>query len=92
MGGPGDPGVGDAEASFDLIAGVMLDENAVKITAIAQDKAKSADERMKEIVRLDSRFKGKNSTEWASLLDVKSPAIRQTESWKTIQAEKKLLD
>ena len=70
----------------------MLDENSVKITSIAQDKTKSADERMKEIIRLDSRFKGKDSGGWGSLLDVTPAAIRQTDCWDAIRSEQRLPD
>jgi hypothetical protein len=40
---------------------------------------------MKKILDIDPRFGGKKSNEWAKLLHVTDPAVRQWDTWKLIQ-------
>ena len=68
------------------------DDNTLKVVAIAQRKDLTVDDKMRLIERLDSRFRGKDSNELASLLGVTPPAIRQTTCWKEWQKLKKSSD
>lgn len=60
---------------------VMMGAESAQILTIARS-AKTADRRMREIYEVDRRCLGWKSTVWAQLLNVKSPAIRQTDFWK----------
>jgi ribosome maturation protein Sdo1 len=60
----------------------MANDEQTEAVAIAADASQSADERMRKIAQLDSRFYGKSSTEWASLLRISDAAVRQTDFWK----------
>jgi hypothetical protein len=68
------------------LIGVVGDENTVAIINVAQDASKSADQKMREIYAIDSRYLGKTSPEWATLLRVKDSAIRQTDWWRLDRA------
>ncbi len=65
------------------------DGNAARIMAIANRADLSGEQKMTEIIRLDCRFKGKNSVAWATLLGVSPPAVRGYDCWKELQKEKK---
>ena len=54
-----------AEAGFERLSGVPLDDCSTQIAAIARDTTKPVDQKMREITRLDPRFKGRNSPGWA---------------------------
>jgi hypothetical protein len=73
------------EEQMQRVALAVGDDNAAKIMAIAQRRDLSGDEKMQEIVNVDSRFGGKNSAEWGTLLGVTPAAIRGYKTWKTIQ-------
>jgi hypothetical protein len=59
-----------------------MDSNTGLIIQIAGDRAKSAEQRAREICDVDARFWGKNSPFWAELLGVSDAAIRKTDFWK----------
>jgi hypothetical protein len=59
----------------------LMDESAPEIIAIVRSK-KSSDEKMRAICELDKRWLGKDSPDWAKLLDVSEGAIRKTKFWK----------
>ena len=64
------------------------DGRALQIASIARDKAKSADDRMRELAELDSRYEGFDSAKWGELLEVTSAAIRATQFWKARKRRK----
>lgn len=68
---------------------VVGGETATRILAIAHDKSRSADEKMRAIYEMDARALGWKSTRWSDLLGVSDSAIRQTDWW--IEARKRLL-
>jgi hypothetical protein len=69
------------EKQVEQFAAATMDENTAKILRIADDTARDADERMKEIIRIDRRFACHTSPKWAALLHVTDARIRQTECW-----------
>lgn len=73
------------EEQMERIALAVGDENAAKIMAIAHQKDLSGNEKMQEILQIDLRFEGKDSTEWGALLGVSPAAVRQYKTWKAIQ-------
>jgi len=83
------PSQPDLEQEFRRVAGVIGDDNAIAILAIAQQQEQSAEERMQKILNLDSRFAGKNSNEWATILGVTPAAVRGYDLWKRLQESKK---
>jgi hypothetical protein len=64
------------------ILAAVTDDITPKIIQVAGDKSLSSDDKLRLIVRLDSRFKAKTSGELGVLLEVTSSAIRDTEWWK----------
>jgi hypothetical protein len=68
------------------------DETALKIDVIARCKELKGEDKMRAIVKLDSRFIGKNSTEWSTLLGVTPDAVRGYAFWKELRASNKALD
>lgn len=79
----------DAERDLQRVAQAVGDDTAGKVMAIAQRTDLSADEKMAQIVRLDRRYAGKDSNDWATLLGITSAAVRVTKTWKVTQAAKK---
>jgi hypothetical protein len=77
-------GTTDVEAQMRQIAEIVGDQNAGAILTIAQRQDWSADRKMQEILRLDQRFAGKDSNQWAMLLGVTASNIRQTGTWKVL--------
>jgi len=71
------------------VAEAVGDENAVRILAIANRSDLSGERKMEEIIRLDSRFAGKDSVEWGKLIGVSPAAIRGYGLWKRWQEAKK---
>lgn len=59
---------------------VLLGADSREILDIARSK-KSADDKMREICRIDQRFLGYTSPGWAELLGVSDAAIRKTRFW-----------
>ena len=47
---------------------------------------------MIEILHLDRRFAAKSSNDWATLLEVKSAAVRGYNTWKRLRLAKKAAD
>ena len=58
------------------------DGDGIRILTIARNESRTAEQRMMDLVRMDQRFDGYNSTQWAELLAVRPPAVRQTEFWR----------
>ena len=71
-----DPAVDDPSSR--LLA--AMDTNELKICHIAEEKERPVKERMKLIVAIDERFKGKSSPEWSTFLDCSEQAVRK--AWK----------
>jgi hypothetical protein len=74
---------------FALVVG---DKTAKEIMEIAHRKDWPGERKMEEILRLDPRFAGKNSNEWAALLGITSAAVRGYDAWKAIQQARKTDD
>jgi hypothetical protein len=79
----------DLEQHMKRIAQAVGDDNTSRILAVAQRTGWSGEQKMEEIVRLDKRFAGKNSTEWGTLLGVSAAAVRGYGLWKRLQEAKK---
>jgi hypothetical protein len=97
---PPPPGSGDGdgeqtaagaitEAHLSRLAQVIGDDNAPKILALVYRADLSGEKKFEELLRLDSRFGGKNSREWGILLGVKPDAVRGYAAWKQLQAKKR---
>jgi hypothetical protein len=85
----GTPPNGDIAEHMERVAQAIGDDNAVRILAIAHRKDLSGEGKMQEILRVDSRFAGKDSPEWAVLLNVSAAAVRGYGTWKDLQRRKK---
>ena len=70
----------EAESIGRLLA--MMDSNAPRIMAIADNSELSAEEQMRAICEIDVRFYGKKSPDWAKMLRVEGSAIRKTAFWR----------
>jgi hypothetical protein len=73
---------------------LLLEEDAKAVLGIAHSK-RSADVKMRDICRLDRRYLGWDSGQWAELLQVSDAAIRRTRFWKedrrrAIEADREL--
>lgn len=64
---------------------VLFDEENLAIKAIAQDRTKSSDDRMRAICRITNRFRNWTAPQWGELLRVRSAAIRQNLCWKELR-------
>ncbi len=73
------------EKRMEQVAQAVGDDNATKIMQIANRKDWPGERKMEEILRLDSRFAGKDSTEWGTLLNVTPAAVRGYKPWKVIR-------
>jgi hypothetical protein len=78
----------DIERHVQRTVAAIGDENAVRILGIAQRSDWSGERKMEEILRLDSRFAGKDSKQWGQLLDVSPNAVRGYDRWKRLQQAK----
>jgi hypothetical protein len=76
------PQTANEETHWRQVLEAVGDDNAIAIINIAQDPTKTVDQKMRDIYGIDKRFLGKTSEEWATLLTVSGPAIRQTDWWK----------
>lgn len=74
-----------APAATEPIERQILDANGVRISQVASDRRRTANERMQDIVGIDRSWAGRTSSEWASLLGVSEQAIRRTATWNLIQ-------
>jgi hypothetical protein len=61
------------------------DDTTVKILAITQRKDLKGEDKMRAIVALDGRFRGKDSNGWATLLNVTPAAVRGYAFWKELK-------
>jgi hypothetical protein len=82
----------DIEQHMTRVAQAVGDDNTTQILAIANRGGWSGERRMKEILRVDRRFEGKDSIEWSALLGVSPAAIRGYQTWKVLQQQKKADD
>jgi hypothetical protein len=71
------------------LARAIGDENSGKILEIVNRDDLSGEEKMKRIVETDQRFAGKKATEWATLLNVTSAAVRGYGLWKLLRKRMK---
>jgi hypothetical protein len=87
-----DPVAPAKTVATDELVGRLLthtgDETALKVLSIARDQSRTVEERMQALVAVDCRYQGYNSEQWADFLEVSSPAIRQTDFWKTRKQRK----
>jgi hypothetical protein len=83
---------GEVEQYMERVAQAVGDDNTAAIMAIANRKDWSGERRMREILRLDGRFAGKDSNEWATLLGVSAAAVRGYATWKALQHGKTSAD
>ena len=74
----------DTEAAA-RISDVLLGGGRTAILKIAHDRDAAANDRMQDIIRIDSTWAGKDSGEWAELLGVTAQAIRQTACWASLR-------
>ena len=81
----------DTEQQMERLAQVIGDDNAVKVLGIAQRTDIGGEEKLREIVKIDIRFKGKKSEELAGMLGVSDAAVRGYDIWKEWRAEQKSL-
>ena len=79
----------DVTKLMEQVAQAAGDGSTAKILAIAGNADLSGEQKMRLILRLDGRFEGKTSTDWAKLLDVKASAIRQYDTWKELRRKAK---
>jgi hypothetical protein len=77
------------EQHMQRVAQVIGDDNTARILAIVQRSDLTGEQKMEAILREDKRFAGKNSTQWAEILDVSAAAVRGYGLWKTLQLAKK---
>jgi hypothetical protein len=68
---------------------VLGDENSGRILTILHQADLSSEEKMRAIVRLDARFRGKTSDEWGVLLGITGSRVREFACWKELRQEKK---
>ncbi len=74
----------DVAKWLDRIAQAAGDDNTARILAIASQQ-RPGEERMIEILGIDSRFGGKDSVEWGTLLDVTPECVRGWKTWKRLR-------
>jgi hypothetical protein len=70
------------------VQAAMLDDTGVEVLRVLSNPKMSVDQKMRELIRLDLRYGGFNSTRWAEMLEVTSQAIRQTDCWKECHPRK----
>lgn len=76
------PVVVDADTVTARLAAIVGDSDAARKLAVARDKSKTAEQRIRLIVEMDRRSAALNSRQWAELLGVKPAAITKTSWWK----------
>jgi hypothetical protein len=89
---PATPPDEDLGRNMERLAQAVGDDTAVRVLAIVNREDLSGQEKMRLLIRLDQRFKGKDSNQWATLLGVKPQAVRGYDAWKELQQERKSLD
>lgn len=63
------------------LASTVMDADAIRIFQIARGDGK-AENKMSAIVEIDATYWGRNSPQWADLLNVSESAIKKTDFWK----------
>jgi hypothetical protein len=84
-----DDGPVSMEQHMQRVVQAVGDSSAIRILAIAQRTDLSGEQKMEEMLRLDSRFAGKDSAEWGKLLGVRAAAVRGYPRWKRLQELKR---
>src|SRR5262249_26376503 len=69
------------EAEIERLSLASGDSKTGKIMIIADRADLTLDQKMREIGKLDQRWKSKGSPEWAALCKVSASAVRQTDAW-----------
>jgi hypothetical protein len=82
----------DPDQLMQRLAQAVGDDTTVRVLAILNREDLSSQEKMRLLIKLDQRFKGKDSNEWAMLLKVTPQAVRGYDAWKELRQEKKSLD
>lgn len=72
------------------IASAVGGPEAKEIMRIAESE-NSTDEKMQQILRVDRRWAGKGSPDWATLLRVSEGAVRKSPTWKQLKETEKAL-
>jgi hypothetical protein len=80
------------EQHMERIVQAVGDDSTARILAIASRNDWSGERKMQEILRLDNRFAGKDSEDWATLLGVTSAAVRAYPTWKGLRQQQKADD
>jgi len=76
------------EEKMKKVVAVIGNDTSMRILSVAKDEEISADEKMRQVSRIDHQKALLGSPKWAQLLAVTEPAIRKTHFWKT---ERKLM-
>jgi hypothetical protein len=82
VGSPETEGAADSKAVSAKTIEALLHDEDLEVLEIVQS-IESADTKMRKICRIDRRFLGHDSEQWAGLLGVTGPAIRRTDFWRT---------
>lgn len=73
---------GVSEGRSNEVIELLADSMTLEMREIVTSpKFPSADKKMRELCRIDSRFLGWDSPRWAKLLGISDPAIRKTKFW-----------
>jgi hypothetical protein len=79
--------VADAEEQIARTVMAIGDDNAVMILGITQRSDLCGEEKLRRIAEIDSRYKGKKSTELAALIGVEASCVRGYQLWKDWRRE-----
>ena len=90
--GPPTDADADADRQMARLAQAVGDNNTLRIIAMAQRPDLTGEQRMIEALRLDKRFEGKSSSQWADLLKVTPAAVRGYETWKALRSRDQTRD
>lgn len=66
---------------WEILLTALGDDSSLRILNVAEDRNKSADEKMNDIYHIDHRVLSWDSGAWSRVLGVQSSAIRQTGWW-----------
>lgn len=87
-----EPPADDTEKRWSQVAEAVGDDTSTRILEIANRTDLKGEKKMIEILRIDSRFAGKDSKGWASLIRVSDGAVRGYATWKAIQKQRRKPD
>jgi hypothetical protein len=83
-------GEGNSGAQPPILA--ILDDVNQDVLTIASDERKSSDDKMRDIIKIESSYRGWQSNRWAKLLGVSDSQIRKNQCWKELREDEKSLD